>query len=140
MVNRILKWFVYTLLLALLPILITYLFSMLFNLKELDHTSELLFFIIMICATSLNDIQEAKIYIGKDVVFNFFFSVSILMIITVSVIYGGLILVNMVDHFEMDNLKSLKTFTIVLSFVSAIMGLLIQIILYRTERSEVPLC
>lgn len=139
MANRILKWFVYTLLLALLPILITSLFSLLFNLKELDHTSELLFFIIMICATSLNDIQEAKKYIEKDIVFNFFFSVSILMIITVSVIYGGLILLNMVNYFGVDSFKNLKIFTVILSFVSAIMGLLIQIILYKTERIEVPL-
>lgn len=135
MANRILKWFIYTLVFALLPTFISILFSFLFDLKINDFSAELLFFTIMICATSLNDIQEMKLKIKKDFVFNLFFGICILIIVTVSVIYGSIVLVNMSQQTIL--LKcNIKTISIVLSILSGIISFLIQVILYRTEGVE----
>lgn len=89
----------------------------------------------MICATSLNDIQAMKLKIKKDFVFNLFFGICILIIVTVSVIYGSIVLVNMSQQTIL--LKcNIKTISIILSILSGIIGFLIQVILYRTEVVE----
>lgn len=132
MANRILKWVIYTLVFALLPTLISLLFSLIFGLKVNDYSTELLFFTIMICATSLNDIQEMKNQIEKDFVFNFFFGVCLLIIVTVSVIYGSILLVNMSENVISLNCN-IKLISIILSILSGLIGFLIQVILYRTE-------
>lgn len=132
MANRILKWVIYTLVFALLPTLISLLFSLIFGFKVNDYSTELLFFTIMICATSLNDIQEMKNQIEKDFVFNFFFGVCLLIIVTVSVIYGSILLVNMSENAISLNCN-IKLISIILSILSGIIGFLIQVILYRTE-------
>lgn len=132
MANRILKWIVYTLIFALLPMLISLLFGFLFGIKVNDFSTELLFFVIMICATSLNDIQEMKKQIQNDFVFNVFFGVCIILIVTVSVIYGSILLIDMSEQTMLLNCN-IKLFSIILSTISGIIGFLIQIILYKTE-------
>lgn len=135
MANRILKWLIYTLAFALLPTFILLLFSLLFGLKVSDFSAELLFFTIMICATSLNDIQEMKKKTNNDFVFNLFFGVCIVLIVTVSVLYGSILIVNMSNSTMQVN-TNIKLFSIILSIFSGTIGLLIQIILYRTEVSQ----
>ena len=130
MADRILRWLVYTFLFALLPILIDLLFTALFNLANKNHVSELLFFTIMLCATSLNDIHEAQNNIENDILFKFFFSVCILILITVSAVYGGLF------FFNMSNSNSINQFAIVLCFISGILGFVIQILLQKAEVSN----
>lgn len=135
MANRILKWIVYTLIFALLPTFISLLFGLLFDLEVNDYSTELLFFAIMICATSLNDIQEMKKQIKNDFVFNMFFGVCIILIVTVSVIYGSILLLNMSEQINGLN-DNIKLFSIILGILSGVIGFLIQIILYRTEVLE----
>lgn len=137
MANRILRWCIYTLIFALLPTLISLLFSVLFDLKLKNYSTELIFFVIMICATSLSDINDAKKYIKKDFVFNLFFGFCMIGIITTSVLYGGIALIDMgmVDILDSAIMQNIKGISIILSIISAIIGLIIQIILYRTEVS-----
>lgn len=136
MANRILRWIVYTILFALLPTLISLLFSILFNVNVNNYSTELLFFIIMVCATSLNDIQETKQIIKKDFIFNLFFAVCIVMIVIVSVIYGGSIILTKMfvltnEIIEISN--KIEILSIRLSILNGIMGLIIQIILFKVE-------
>lgn len=133
--NRILRWVVFSLIFALLPTFIAVLFGVLFGVSVNDYSTELLFFVIMICASSLSDIQEMKIKTNNDFVFNLFFGVCIVLIVTVSVIYGSLLLVNMSEASLSLN-TNIKMFSIILSILSGVMGLLVQIILYRTEVSK----
>ena len=137
MANRILRWCIYTLIFALIPTLISLLFSVLFDLKLKNYSTELIFFVIMICATSLSDINDAKKYIKKDFVFNLFFGFCMIGIITTSVLYGGIALIDMgmVDILDSAIMQNIKGISIILSIISAIIGLIIQIILYRTEVS-----
>lgn len=135
MANRILRWVVYSLIFALLPTFVAMLFGVLFGLSVNDYSTELLFFVIMICATSLNDIQEMKKKTNNDFVFNLFFGVCIVLIVTVSVLYGSILIVNMSNSTMQVN-TNIKLFSIILSIFSGTIGLLIQIILYRTEVSQ----
>ena len=135
MANRILRWVVYTLIFALLPTIISVSLGYLFKVKVADYTNELLFFIIMICATSLNDIQETKKKIDKDFVFNLFFSVCIILIVIVSVLYGSTLLVKMMELTENSIFDNIRSLSISLSILSGVIGLIIQIILHRTEVS-----
>ncbi len=133
MANRLLRWFIYTFLFALLPTLIISLFGFVFDITIKDNSTELFFFTIMLCATSLNDIQENKKYAKKDFVFNLFFGIFIIMIVIVSVLYGSIIFIEMTDvTTELFNNK-IQSLAIIVSLFSGIISLILQVILHRTE-------
>lgn len=143
--NRILRWFIYTFLFALLPTLIISLFGFVFDITIKDNSTELFFFTIMLCATSLNDIQENKKYAKKDFVFNLFFGIFIIMIVIVSVLYGSIIFIEMADvttelfNIEMTDVTTelfnnkIQSLAIIVSLFSGIISLILQVILHRTE-------
>lgn len=145
MANRILRWFIYTFLFALLPTLIISLFGFVFDITIKDNSTELFFFTIMLCATSLNDIQENKKYAKKDFVFNLFFGIFIIMIVIVSVLYGSIIFIEMADvttelfNIEMTDVTTelfnnkIQSLAIIVSLFSGIISLILQVILHRTE-------
>lgn len=143
--NRLLRWFIYTFLFALLPTLIISLFGFVFDITIKDNSTELFFFTIMLCATSLNDIQENKKYAKKDFVFNLFFGIFIIMIVIVSVLYGSIIFIEMADvTTELFNIEitdvttelfnnKIQSLAIIVSLFSGIISLILQVILHRTE-------
>jgi len=143
--NRLLRWFIYTFLFALLPTLIISLFGFVFDITIKDNSTELFFFTIMLCATSLNDIQENKKYAKKDFVFNLFFGIFIIMIVIVSVLYGSIIFIEMADvttelfNIEMTDVTTelfnnkIQSLAIIVSLFSGIISLILQVILHRTE-------
>lgn len=145
MANRLLRWFIYTFLFALLPTLIISLFGFVFDITIKDNSTELFFFTIMLCATSLNDIQENKKYAKKDFVFNLFFGIFIIMIVIVSVLYGSIIFIEMADvttelfNIEMTDVTTelfnnkIQSLAIIVSLFSGIISLILQVILHRTE-------
>lgn len=99
----------------------------------------------MLCATSLNDIQENKKYAKKDFVFNLFFGIFIIMIVIVSVLYGSIIFIEMADvttelfNIEMTDVTTelfnnkIQSLAIIVSLFSGIISLILQVILHRTE-------
>ena len=143
--NRLLRWFIYTFLFALLPTLIISLFGFVFDITIKDNSTELFFFTIMLCATSLNDIQENKKYAKKDFVFNLFFGIFIIMIVIVSVLYGSIIFIEMADvttelfNIEMTDVTTelfnnkIQSLAIIVSLFSGIISLIIKVILNRKE-------
>lgn len=133
--KRILNWFLFGILFALMPLII---YIVLHYMCEIaieirDCISELLFFTIMICATCLWDVNDMKKKIKSDIVFNLFFASLIILLIFSAILYGGIQLQNMKNDIKIMSIQRTYTFSMIMTISSGILGTIIQIVLSRIE-------
>lgn len=137
MANRLVKWALFTMLFAFIPITISLLLTYLTGSSKnlFDYNTEILFFTIMISSKSLSDIIGLNMKV-KDFVLTVFIGFFILLVLCSSVMYGSL-LYGEITQFASDLFRE-RIFTIsgILALISGIMGTVIQIMLSRVEAIE----
>src|SRR3954447_15799089 len=93
MASRLVRWFTFTVLFALLPLGVTVLLGKLtgtFTIRVLQDSPEILFFALMICATSLGDIQALRSAVGNDLPLLALWSALLLGAVFSAILYGSL--------------------------------------------------
>lgn len=134
MANRLVKWVLYTIIFAFIPIsvslLLTYLIGAEKNIS--DFNNEVLFFTIMICSTSLSDIVTLNKKI-KDFLLTIFSAFFILLVLFSTVMYGSMIYGDINDLLADVFKERVFYISVILAFIASILGTIIQILLSRTE-------
>jgi hypothetical protein len=134
MANRIITWFIFTVLFAFIPVFISVLFNFLLGSEKqpYEFLNELLFFTIMISSTALNDTITLRKTM-KDYVLSILIGCFILFVVWSAVLYGGVLFsqLNNVGYVSFSN----KAFVFALGFaiLSFVIGLIIQVMLGRSE-------
>ena len=134
MTNRIIKWIIFTVLFAFIPIsvslLLTYLTGSIKTMS--DYNAEVLFFTIMISSKSLSDVVELNRRV-KDFVLTLFVGFFVLLVLSSSIMYGSL-LYGDIDQ-NVPSLLKERVFLVsgVLAIISGLLGTTIQVLLSRTE-------
>lgn len=132
--SRIMNWFTYTIVCALLPMLITFLVSnVIVNVKEHYYSGELLLFSVMVAATSLGDLKDFNKIIGKDSMLNLFYSVMLISLIMSAILYGCYVLAESVDINLVINKELVLSFSVKISAVIGTLGTIVQIIIAKSE-------
>lgn len=132
--SRIVNWFTYTIVCALLPMLITFLVSnVIVDIKEHYYSGELLLFSVMVAATSLGDIKDFHKVIGKDLLFNLFFSVMLISLLMSAILYGCYVLAESVNINLVINKELVLSFSVNISIVIGTLGTIVQIIIAKSE-------
>lgn len=140
MANRILRWFLFSVLFALLPIGISILLHILFKNDTYDLKNcscELLFFVIVMSATTLGDIQEISRYIKKDFLIIMFFGVSIIFAIIAAILYGFMAYETMAHSSNLD-MNMILLISIILGAISGVLGCIVQVLIQKTEKIGEP--
>jgi len=140
MANRIIKWFLFTVLFAFIPMgigcLILFMTDM--RLDTYNFNGEILFFIIMLCATSLCDMIELNKTIS-NVALTSFIALFVLLVIFSAGIYTVLLYCQLTENiifFTQDKTFLVSAIMAILSFVA---GTIIQILcgIHAVVKSEV---
>lgn len=140
MANRLLRWFIFSVLFALLPIGISFLFHILLQNHTYDLKScscELLFFVIVMSATTLGDIQEMSRYVKMDFLISMFLGVSIVFAVIAAILYGSMAYETTVNSTNLD-MNMILRISIALCIISGILGGIVQAIIQKTEKIEQP--
>lgn len=123
--NRLGEWFCYTVVLSLLPLILSLLLRYIIDI-EIYNThffSELFLFCSMFAVSVLKDIFDIKGEVHSVLQFT-----MILIIILCSVLYGGLFVIEYLDkNIESSVMLLFRTFLRVCISMELIVGLLIQI-------------
>ena len=134
--RRIVNWFTYTILCALLPMAITLIVRNIIITEELPpytYAGELLMFTVMVTATSLGDIKDLRMETGADIYLDVFFSTMLLFLIASAILYGCSVLAENTSMQILDmNGKGLKL-SIGISIICAVLGTIVQIIIAKSE-------
>ena len=129
--DRLLKWFVFTILFAFIPVGIS-IFCNFFSLKPLkegtEFIGELLFFTIMISSTSLRDIIDLN-RIVRDAILTCIVTALILLLIFCSAFY----VLFLQSESSTINMNGLFKTSITLAIIGGILGTLVQIYIGRVE-------
>ena len=139
MANRIVRWILFSVIFGLLPIGISLLFHIILQSDIYDLKSvscELLFFIIVLNATALGDVQEMTKYAKMDSLISIFFGISILFTIVAAILYGSISYENMMNGQSLD-INIILHISIWLSILSSVLGLIIQILIQKIEAVDV---
>lgn len=132
--SRLLNWVTYTIMCALLPTLITFLVSnVIVNIKEHNYSGELLLFSVMVAATSLGDIKDFNKVIGKDSLFNIFFSAMLISLLMSAILYGCYIFAESINIDLVVNKDLVFSFSVSISAIIATLGTIVQFIIAKSE-------
>lgn len=135
--NRLVNWIVYNLIFGLIPLLSVWFFRALVDRNIFDISSdfqEVLFFALMLCATTLSDVRTERKSEQWNIAFLLMDAALIISVVTIAVIYGGLRyahIINPAATYHTQILNGIIYFTIVVFVISV----LCQIILTITQSS-----
>lgn len=137
MKERILRWIKYNLIFALLPLGVSILFRFLvdkLSFDSLSNSPELLFFSIMVSATSLDDISEIKKYYSKlDFTIKILGSALLFGAIWSAILYGTFLYDSLVVNNELSIRESLFKISIYMGIALFIISTSVQIIIGKIE-------
>jgi hypothetical protein len=133
--RRLIRWFFFSFLFALVPLLAVLLIRFLagqLNLQALqENSSEILFFALMICVTSLGDLNDLIEPVGKD---DLLYGLSLFFVfgaVISAVLYGTFIFELLVGSNIVGFRRGLMWLSIGLGVVLFIVGTLVQVLLAR---------
>lgn len=135
MAKKLIRWFTYTILFALLPIAISLMLRFVFtsSIRQYNYAAELLFFTLMVSATTLGDIKDFNKQIGKDILMTIFFSTLLLLSIVSSILYSCSIICNIIESVKIDLYGNILILSICVSLLSSVLGTIVQILLAKVE-------
>ena len=134
MANRMTKWLLFTVLFAFIPMIIAFLISFMTNtqINTYNYNGEILFFIIMISATSLCDIIDLTKEISNFIL-TFFMAIFIMLVIFSAVIYGSVIYEKTALLSTQISQDKIFAVSCIMASISFILGTIIQISLGLKE-------
>lgn len=98
--NRFIRWVIFNVLFALLPLFSVWFFRLLLNKGAIETTAdypEILFFSIMVCATALSDVNGRDNVKKWNLLYLSLEGGLVLGAIALAIIYGGLKLISILD-------------------------------------------
>lgn len=134
--RRIVNWFTYTILCALLPMVITFIIRTTLITQDnppYNYAGELLLFTVMVAATSLGDIKDLRVEIGGDIFLDIFFSVMLLLLLVSAILYGCNVIADNTNISIIDIDGKVLKLSGAISAVSGILGTIIQVIIAKSE-------
>ena len=134
--RRIVNWFTYTILCALLPMIITFTVRHILIAKDnvpYNYAGELLLFTTMIAASSLGDIKDFRLMTGKDIFLDVFFSSMLLLLLVSAILYGCNVVADNIYINIIDNNGNLLILSSIIGIITAILGTIVQIIIAKSE-------
>jgi NO-binding membrane sensor protein with MHYT domain len=137
--SRLVRWFTFTVLFALLPLGVTILLRKLtgtFTIRALEDSPEILFFALMICATSLGDMQALRTAVGKDLPLLVLWSALLLGSVFSAILYGSLAYDKLVTGGTEAFQQNLLSVSVLVAVIFFVLALIVQILLSRIEKAE----
>ena len=135
--RRIINWITYTIVCALLPMMISLLVrNIIISTQEINtynYSGELLLFSVMVAATSIGDIKDFQVVVGKDIFLDIFFSSMLVLLLVSSILYGCNVIADNVKLELFDMNGSVFFFSRIISVIIGILGAIIQIVIARSE-------
>lgn len=135
--RRIINWITYTIVCALLPMMISLLVrNIIISTQEINtynYSGELLLFSVMVAATSIGDIKDFQVVVGKDIFLDIFFSSMLVLLLVSSILYGCNVIADNVKLELFDVNGSVFFFSRIISMIIGILGAIIQIVIARSE-------
>lgn len=135
--RRIINWITYTIVCALLPMMISLLVrNIIISTQEINtynYSGELLLFSVMVAATSIGDIKDFQVVVGKDIFLDIFFSSMLVLLLVSSFLYGCNVIADNVKLELFDVNGSVFFFSRIISVIIGILGAIIQIVIARSE-------
>lgn len=135
--RRIINWITYTIVCALLPMMISLLVrNIIISTQEINtynYSGELLLFSVMVAATSIGDIKDFQVVVGKDTYLDIFFSSMLVLLLVSSILYGCNVIADNVKSDLFDVNGSVFFFSRIISVIIGILGAIIQILIARSE-------
>lgn len=135
--RRIINWITYTIVCALLPMMISLLVrNIIISTQEINtynYSGELLLFSVMVAATSIGDIKDFQVVVGKDIYLDIFFSSMLVLLLVSSILYGCNVIADNVKLDLFDVNGSVFFFSRIISVIIGILGAIIQIVIARSE-------
>ena len=142
MKRHIAQWFIFTVLFALIPLLIFLLFSVIFknSIENIINKSfhELYFYSIMISASTIQDILHVKSEIKETARFIIAFGFIIILFISSTAVYGMIIFIdNFIESdvaisINITYINTLFTCSLILGLFTTIISLLVVFWRYST--------
>lgn len=134
--GRIVNWFTYTIMCALLPMVISFLVRNVIvdmQVKKHYYSGELLLFSVMVAAISLGNIKDFHRIIGKDIFFDLFFSAMLLLLLMSAILYGCYVFADNVNIDLVVKKESVLFFSVIISIVIGVLGTIVQIVIAKSE-------
>lgn len=136
MAVRLIRWFTFAVVFALLPFLTSLLFRGMAGVLTTDaiqQSPELLFFALMICATAMGDLNELSSAVGKDTVLRILSSALLLGASVAGILYGGFVYVTLPNQTNLKFQANLFHLSLILAPVSLFVGTVVQVLIAKTE-------
>lgn len=129
--KRVINWFFYNVLFALVPLLSVFFFRLLYNKPIFEAGNdypELLFFSLMLCATTLNDIRSEKDPKKWELPSVIMEGLLTFIIVSIAIMYGGLRYDNLINP-NIQRPPTIYNGIFYMSIVVFIISIISQIIL-----------
>ena len=134
--RRIINWFTYTILCALLPMMIAFTVRHILVVKDsipYNYAGELLLFTVMVAASALGDIKDFRSVTGNDIFLDIFFSAMLILLLVSAILYGCNVVANN-GHFDIiDNNGKMLILSGIIGILVAVLGTMVQIIIAKSE-------
>ena len=137
--KRLVRWFTFTVLFALLPVGVTALLRYLtasLSIRALEDSPEILFFSLMICATALGDLQEVRSAVGRDVPLSVLSSALLLGAAVSAILYGSLAYDKIITGGTPLFQKNLLAVSLAVAGTFFVLALLVQILVAKIEEAR----
>ncbi len=137
--NRLVRWFTYSVVFALIPIVSSVVFRFFAGKLSVDTISrspELLFFSLMINATALGDLSDVIQRRQKDLTVGLFRSAVLIGAISSAILYGGFVLETVTQAVGQSFARSVFATSIFLGIASFALGVVVQIFLGRIKQKR----
>lgn len=136
MANKLLRWVVFNLILALFPLGATLFIHSLtgrLNREVLINSPEILFLALTVSATALRDLYESSAAFGKDLLYNVLFYALFLGLITSAFFYGLFIHDSVVNPSAPLLRAALLKYSIILTILLCMCSIVTVVLLSRIE-------
>ncbi len=134
--DRLVRWFTYNVVFALLPLGAALLLRALagkLTTEAVANSPEILFFALMVSATAMGDLSEIAAPLGWDLTFRILGSALLIGAVFSSILYGSLLYDSVIGPGSAAFRSRLLTVSIVLAVVLFIVCALVEILLGRIE-------
>lgn len=136
MAKRLIRWFTYNLLFALLPLCAAILLHALagrLTTEALANSPEILFFAIMVSATAMGDLSDITGILGWDILLRIIASTLLIGAIFSAILYGSFLYDTIIGPGSLVFRARLFRISIWLSIVLFVLGTLVEILVARIE-------
>jgi hypothetical protein len=137
--KRLTQWITFDILFALIPFMFTVLLRYLagsLSVTQLSESPEILFFAIMVCATTTGDLHELFNPIRWDTRLRILFSFMLFGAIFSSVLYGSFLYDTLIGSNSELFKQNLFQVSIYLTLSLTLVALLVQILIARVEEQS----